>query len=252
MAKDVVYLENVTVDFSGFKALNNVSFWVRNGELRFLIGPNGAGKTTLLDVICGRVQPAEGRVFFDDRAMEIRHIQPHRVARSGISRKFQTPSVFGKLTVWENLELSLPKNRAVFESLAHRLDARDREQIETALEQTGLTPLRGTPAERLSHGQKQWLELGMTMVQSPKLLLVDEPVAGMTQDERMRTGRMLAELARERSVLVVEHDMHFVETFSSTVTVLHEGQVLCEGAFAKVSRDPRVLEVYLGRAGEGA
>jgi urea transport system ATP-binding protein len=250
MTKDILYIEAVTVDFNGFKALNSVNLIMDRGELRFLIGPNGAGKTTLLDVICRKIVPQSGRIVFDGER-EMGRLPVHKVARLGISRKFQAPSVFSNLTVRENMELAYPRNRDVFSSLFHFLAPGETDEIEHTLERVGLADLGQKLASRLSHGQKQWLEIALTLLQKPKLLLVDEPVAGMTGQERIRTGELLQAIAQETSVLVVEHDMNFVKTFSTTVTCLHEGSVLCEGSFEKVSTDARVMEVYLGRGGKG-
>jgi len=249
MAGTIIYIENATVDFSGFMALNSVNFFVDTGELRFLIGPNGAGKTTLLDVICGKVRPVSGKVIFEDN-VDICRLSEHMIARQGISRKFQAPSVFGNLTVYENMELSLTTHRGFFSSLFHKMSTEDEQKIFSVLKMVGLDEKSKERAGALSHGQKQWLELAMTIIQEPRLLLVDEPVAGMTGNERMRTGEILLEIAGTRSVLVVEHDMNFVKQFAKKVTVLHEGRVLCEGTFDRVKNDPVVIDVYLGRGGE--
>lgn len=249
MANDIIYLENITVDFNGFKALNNVNFFMDRGELRFVIGPNGAGKTTLLDVICRKVSQQTGRMFFDGD-VEIDKMTIPEVARLGISRKFQAPTVFSNLTVGENMELAFPKNREVFSSLLHNLAPHEDEEIAEVLNLIGLEKKKNHQAATLSHGQKQWLEIGLTLLQKPKLLMVDEPVAGMTAHERVLTGELLTKVAQGCSVLVVEHDMNFVKTFSKRVTVLHEGSVLCEGNFERISTDPGVIEVYLGRGRE--
>ncbi|MBI5043398.1 MAG: urea ABC transporter ATP-binding protein UrtD [Nitrospirae bacterium] len=249
MAGTIVYMEDVTVDFSGFKALNRVNFFIDKGELRFLIGPNGAGKTTLLDVICGKVRPEKGRVVFGDDT-DILRLSEHRIARCGISRKFQTPSIFANLTVFENMELSLKRKRGIFSSLFYTMNSKDMHKIFSTFEVVGLKGEAHQKAGSLSHGQKQWLELAMTIIQEPMLLLVDEPVAGMTGKERSRTGEILMEIAKEKSVLVVEHDMNFVRHFARKVTVLHEGGILCEGTFEHVKNDPVVIDVYLGRGGE--
>lgn len=249
MAGTIIYLEDVTVDFNGFKALNGVNFYVETGELRFLIGPNGAGKTTLLDVICGKTKPKIGRVVFGE-SVEIPRLNEHQIARCGVSRKFQSPSIFARLTVLENMELALKGGKGIFSSLASATGPADLEKIFSVLANVGLEGNARQPAESLSHGQKQWLEFGMTLLQEPELLLVDEPVAGMTGRERIRTGEILLEIARDRSVLVVEHDMNFVQQFARKITVLHEGSVLCEGSFQHVKNDPDVISVYLGRGGE--
>jgi urea transport system ATP-binding protein len=239
----IVYLEGVTVSFEGFKALNNLNFIMGRGELRVVIGPNGAGKTTLLDVICGRVKPVEGRVIFGEMT-EIRGMEEHRIARLGVARKFQTPSVFHRLTVRENLELAARPDKGAFASLAGRGRGPD---VSGMLDEIGLAAKADEPAGMLSHGEKQWLEIGMAVVQNPKLVLVDEPVAGMSDEETGRTAELLEAIARERSVLVIEHDMEFVRRIARTITVMHEGAVLCEGPLDKVQSDPRVAEIYLGR-----
>jgi urea transport system ATP-binding protein len=245
----IIYMEDVTVDFSGFKALNKVNFFMDKGELRFLIGPNGAGKTTLLDVICGKTKPTDGRVIFKN-GVDICGLSEFRIARCGVSRKFQTPTVFENLSVFENMELSLRNRYGILSSFFHSLHKEEEEKIHHVLSATDLYGKRDEKAGALSHGEKQWLEIGMTIMQDPELLLVDEPVAGMTGKERTRTGEMLMDIARDRSVLVVEHDMNFVKRFAKTVTVLHEGRLLCEGTFEKVQNDPVVIDVYLGRGGE--
>ena len=249
MAGTIIYLENVTVDFDGFKALNKVDFSVDMGELRFLIGPNGAGKTTLLDVICGKTKPEGGRVIFGED-VDILRLKEHQIVRCGISRKFQTPSIFAHLTVFENMELSLKKAKGFFSSFDSSVSQTDREQIFSILAIVGLKGNAHQEGGFLSHGEKQWLEFGMTLIQEPKLLLVDEPVAGMTGQERTQTGEILLEIARDKAVLVVEHDMNFVKQFARKITVLHEGRVLCEGSFEHVKKDPEVISVYLGRGGE--
>lgn len=249
MAGTIIYLEDVTVDFLGFKALNKVNFCVDVGELRFLIGPNGAGKTTLLDVICGKTKPEVGRVIFGE-GVDILRLKEHEIARCGISRKFQTPSIFGHLTVLENMELSLRRAKGIFSSFHSTPCQMEQDTIFSILEIVGLEGNAHQKGESLSHGQKQWLEIAMTLLQEPKLLLVDEPVAGMTGRERTRTGGILLEIARDKSVLVVEHDMNFVRQFARKITVLHEGRVLSEGSFEHVKNDPDVISVYLGRGGE--
>ena len=248
-AVTIIYMEDVTVDFSGFKALNKVNFFMDKGELRFLIGPNGAGKTTLLDVICGKTKPTEGRVVFKD-GVNICGLSEYKIARCGVSRKFQTPTVFENLTVFENMALALRNRGGLLSSFFSSERDEDVEKIRRMLETTELHEKRDQKAGFLSHGEKQWLEIGMTMMQEPELLLVDEPVAGMTGKERTRTGEMLMDIAKDRSVLVVEHDMNFVKRFAETVTVLHEGRFLCEGTFERVQNDPVVIDVYLGRGGE--
>jgi urea transport system ATP-binding protein len=247
-----VYLEDVTVDFDGFTALRDLNFYMDHRELRVVIGPNGAGKTTLLDVISGKVRPTAGRVIFGKHT-DLAALSEHEIAGLGVGRKFQTPSVFANLTVRDNLGLSLARpGKGVLGTLRWRMDGAQRGRVDAALEAIGLAEVADRRAGGLSHGQKQWLEIGMVLVQQPALLLVDEPVAGMTDEETERTGRLLQEVARERAVLVIEHDMEFVRSIARTVTVLHEGAVLCEGPVEQVQRDERVVEVYLGRSREPA
>jgi urea transport system ATP-binding protein len=244
----IIYLEDVTVDYDGFKALDRLNFFMDPRELRVVIGPNGAGKTTLLDVISGRVKPEHGRVIFG-RSTDLTVLGENRIAALGIGRKFQTPSVFVNLSVWENVELSLRRpSKGVLATLLDRDGAEARDRIAATLDTVGLGAKARVPAGALSHGEKQWLEIGMVMAQDPELLLVDEPVAGLTEEETARTGDLLMSIAAERSVLVIEHDMEFVRQIARTVTVLHQGAVLCEGSVEQVQSDPRVLEVYLGRA----
>jgi urea transport system ATP-binding protein len=246
----IIYLEEVTVEYDGFKALNALNFFMDYKELRVVIGPNGAGKTTLLDVITGKVQPSAGRVIFGKRT-DLVGRRENEIASLGVGRKFQTPSIFANLTVRENLELALARaSKGVFATIRARLDGGQRARVEATLDAIGLAAEAGLRAGGLSHGQKQWLEIGMVIVQDAELLLVDEPVAGMTDEETEKTGRLLQEVARERAVLVIEHDMEFVRSIARTVTVLHEGSVLCEGPVDEVQKDERVLEVYLGRKRE--
>ncbi len=242
----IVYLENVTVSFDGFQALRGVDFYVEPRGLRALIGPNGAGKTTLLDVICGKVKPEAGRVIFGHKT-DLSRLQEHQIAMLGIGRKFQTPAVFKQLTLFENLVLALRQPRGVLSTLRSTLRPAQIATIQETLQTLGLLSKAHTKAGALSHGEMQWLEIGMVMVQEPALLLLDEPVAGMSKEEREKTGELLQRLARECAVLVVEHDMEFVRQTAHRVTVLHEGRVLCEGSVEHVQRDPRVVEVYLGR-----
>ena len=244
----IIYLENVTVDFDGFKALNDLSFFMDHRELRVVIGPNGAGKTTLLDVISGKVQPAAGRVIFGKHT-DLVGRRENDIAGLGIGRKFQTPSIFANLSVRENLELSLARpSKGVMATLRARLDGGQRDRIDETLDTIGLAGRGEQRAGGLSHGEKQWLEIGMVIVQQAELLLVDEPVAGMTDEETARTADLLQSIARERAVLVIEHDMEFVRSLARKVTVLHEGRVLCEGSVDQVQQDDRVREVYLGRS----
>jgi urea transport system ATP-binding protein len=248
----IIYLENVTVDYDGFKALDRLNFYMDHRELRVLIGPNGAGKTTLLDVISGKVTPSAGRVIFG-RNMSLVGRREDEIAGLGIGRKFQTPSIYANLTVCQNLELSLHRpSKGVLATLRHRLDAAGRRRIGAALETVNLAGRGGERAGGLSHGEKQWLEIGMVLVQQAKLLLVDEPVGGMTDEETERTAGLLRAVAEERAVLVIEHDMEFVRSIARRVTVLHEGSVLCEGSVAEVQQDERVTQVYLGRSRDAA
>jgi urea transport system ATP-binding protein len=247
MSDAIVYLEDVTVAYDGFKALDRLNFFMDRRELRVVIGPNGAGKTTLLDVISGRVKPEHGRVIFG-RSTDLTALSENQIAALGIGRKFQTPSVFVNLTVWENVELSLRRpSKGVLATLLDRDSADVRARIAATLATVGLDGKAGRLAGVLSHGEKQWLEIGMVMAQDPELLLVDEPVAGLTEEETARTGELLLSIAAERSVLVIEHDMEFVRQIARTVTVLHQGTMLCEGPVEQVQNDPRVLEVYLGQ-----
>jgi len=242
----ILYLDGVSVSFDGFKALNNLSFYVLAGELRAIIGPNGAGKTTMMDVVTGKTRPDTGDVFFNG-GIDLTKLGEARIANLGIGRKFQKPTVFENQTVTENLELALKGNRKVFESLFFRLSARQKDRIGEILETTNLTGCRGNQAGSLSHGQKQWLEIGMLLMQDPELLLVDEPAAGMTDAETEQTAVLLKEIAQSHSVVVVEHDMEFVRALDCRVTVLHEGTMLAEGSLDLVQKDPKVIEVYLGR-----
>ena len=246
----IIYCEDVTVDYDGFKALSRLNFFMDRKELRVVIGPNGAGKTTLLDVISGRVKPAAGRVIFGHHTDLIK-MRENEIAASGIGRKFQTPSVFVNLSVRDNVELSLRRaSKGVFATLIDREAAGARARIDGTLDTVGLMAKAEWMAGALSHGEKQWLEIGMVIAQDPELLLVDEPVAGMTEEETTRTGELLQSIAADRSVLVIEHDMEFVRQIARKVTVLHQGTVLCEGPVDQVQSDPRVLEVYLGHRKE--
>jgi len=244
--RPILYLDGITVAFDGFRALNALSFYVEPGEMRAVIGPNGAGKTTMMDVITGRTRPDQGRAVFDGEIDLTRHDEA-AIAGFGIGRKFQKPTVFENLDVEDNLVLALAGPRNPFRVLVDRLDGERRRRIDELLETVGLADRRHDSAGVLSHGQKQWLEIGMLLAQEPRLLLVDEPAAGMTDEETGATARLLKEIARDRSVVVVEHDMGFVRDLDCKVTVLHEGSVLAEGAMDRVSRDERVVEVYLGR-----
>jgi len=248
MQGSIIYLDDVTVSFDGFKALQGLNFYMDYRELRVVIGPNGAGKTTLLDVICGRVRPIKGRVVFGMNT-DLTRLREHEIVRLGVGRKFQTPSVFNNLTVFENLELSLrQQKRGVFPLLFASLNPQQLERIEVVLDTIGLASKAYDPAGILAHGEKQWLEIGMVLLQEPELLLIDEPVAGMTDQETAHTAKLLERIAQEHAVLVIEHDMAFVRQIARKITVLHEGRVLCEGSVDEVQNDPRVVEIYLGRA----
>ncbi len=242
----ILYLDGVSVSFDGFKALNVLSLVLQKGEMRAVIGPNGAGKTTMMDVITGKTRPDEGKVIFGNNT-DLTALDEPSIAALGIGRKFQKPTVFEPHTVWDNFMLSLSGDRRPRFTLWARETPGERERIEALLETTKLMEHRHRRAGDLSHGQKQWLEIGMLLAQEPALLLVDEPVAGMTDAETEQTAILLREINKTRSVVVVEHDMHFVRALDVKVTVLHEGGVLSEGTIDHVSSDPRVVEVYLGR-----
>ena len=241
-------VDNISVSFDGFRALDSLTLILDQGELRCIIGPNGAGKTTLMDVITGKTRPDSGSVFLVGDTTDLTHLTEFEIARRGVCRKFQRPTVFQGHTVFENLELALPGKRGVFQSLFARLAAAQRDRIEQILETIGLTDKMHSRAGLLSHGRKQWLEIGMLLAQEPRVLLVDEPVAGMTHGEAERTGDILRRLSGSHTIVVVEHDMEFVRSIASTVTVLHEGRLLAEGTMEQVQNDPRVIEVYLGEA----
>jgi urea transport system ATP-binding protein len=241
----ILYLEAITVSFDGFKALNNLTLYIETGELRCIIGPNGAGKTTMMDVITGKTRPDEGSAWFGQTVDLLARTEPE-IAQAGIGRKFQKPTVFQQHTVFENLELAMAGAKSVWGALFTRLTGAQRDRIEEVLEIIRLTERRQQLAGALSHGQKQWLEIGMLLMQEPQLLLVDEPVAGMTPQETERTAELLLSLAGQHSVVVVEHDMDFVRSIAKKVTVLHEGSVLAEGNMDQVQSDPKVIEVYLG------
>ncbi|MFG6667704.1 urea ABC transporter ATP-binding protein UrtD [Halomonas sp. HNIBRBA4712] len=241
----ILYMEDVTVSFDGFKAINNLNLTIDDGELRCIIGPNGAGKTTMMDIITGKTRPNQGSVWFGSRHNLLQMNEPE-IASLGIGRKFQKPTVFEALSVFENLELAMAADKRILPTLTARLTGEIKDRIDEVLETVGLSTLRFQPAGILSHGQKQWLEIGMLLMQRPRLLLVDEPVAGMTEQEMERTAELLTRLAGKQSVVVVEHDMGFVRSIARKVTVLHQGSVLAEGSMDQVSSDPKVVEVYLG------
>jgi urea transport system ATP-binding protein len=242
----LLHLDGVSVSFDGFRALNALSFMLDNGEMRAVIGPNGAGKTTMMDVITGKTRPDEGSVIFG-ASTDLTRMDEPGIAALGIGRKFQKPTVFEPHRVRNNLLLALKGDRGPLFTLFARETAAERTRVEEILEITGLAAFRDSPAAALSHGQKQWLEIGMLLAQDPRLLLVDEPVAGMTDAETEQTAILLCEINRTRSVVVVEHDMAFVRALDVKVTVLHEGRAIAEGSIDQVSADPRVIEVYLGR-----
>ncbi len=246
VSKDVLlYIEDLSVSFDGFKALNNLNLYINDGELRCLIGANGAGKTTLMDVITGKTRPDEGTVYFGQNVNLLEHSEAE-IAMLGIGRKFQKPTVFEALTVFENLELSLKANKGIWYNLTATLTPAELEAMKDILHTVGLFECKGMKAGALSHGQKQWLEIGMLLSAQPRLLLVDEPVAGMTVQETERTAELLTSLAGDRTVVVVEHDMEFVRSIAKTVTVLHQGSVLAEGTMDEVQNNRDVIEVYLG------
>jgi urea transport system ATP-binding protein len=237
-------VEGLTVSFDGFRAVDDLSLYLNRNEIRVIIGPNGAGKTTLLDLICGRTRASSGSISFNGR--DITHMREYEIVRAGIGRKFQTPSIYEDLTVFENLEISFPRGRSVFGALGFRRDAEVRDRIEEVARTIFLVDQLDRYAELLSHGQKQWLEIGMLLIQEPALMMLDEPVAGMSVSERKKTAELLHQVIQHRSVLVIEHDMGFVEEIAHKVTVLDRGRVLSEGSVAHVKADPKVVEVYLG------
>ena len=242
----VLAVEDLTVSFDGFKAIDGLNLYVEQGELRVIIGPNGAGKTTLLDLICGKTRALKGTIRF--KGMEMTRLPEYKIVRAGIGRKFQTPSIYENLTVLQNLEVSFPRGRSVLGALRFRRDAEVMERIHAVAQEIGLDDLLASPAGLLSHGQKQWLEIGMLLMQDPELLMLDEPIAGMSVRERELTAELLARICRNRSMIVIEHDMAFVKQIAHKVTVMHQGKILAEGSMEKVQQDPRVIDVYLGHA----
>lgn len=241
-----LYLENVSVWFDSFRALNDLSLYVDHGELRCIIGPNGAGKTTLMDVITGKTRPTTGSAYFGQN-LNLAQMSTEQIAEAGIGRKFQKPTLFENFTVLENLLLAAPRNKTVRKSFFSKLSAQTSDALDQTLEQIRLKHLLAKPAGLLSHGQKQWLEIGMLLMQQPELILLDEPVAGMTDAETERTAELCLELKKRHTLVVVEHDMSFIEKISEKVTVLAQGQVLAEGTLAEVQNNPDVIEKYLGR-----
>jgi urea transport system ATP-binding protein len=244
--KVILYLEDITVSFDGFKALNNLTLTIDAKELRCIIGPNGAGKTTMMDVITGKTRPDSGTAFFG-QTLDLTRMSEPEIGRAGIGRKFQKPTIFENHSVFENLELAMKTDKRVRRSLFAEIDDNTRDRIADTLRLIRLGAHAEQLAGRLSHGQKQWLEIGMLLMQEPRLLLLDEPVAGMTDDETERTAELFKSLAGKQSLVVVEHDMAFIEKLGGKVTVLHEGSVLAEGDLATVQANPQVIEVYLGR-----
>ncbi len=247
----ILMLEDVNKAFEGFKAISNLTFYMDDGELRTIIGPNGAGKSTMLDLITGRTKPDEGKIEFGKNT-DLTRLNEHQINRLGIGRKFQTPSVYIDHTVFENIWLSLKGSRGVWATIFARLSSDERDRIHEVLNTVGLSNKADWKAGALSHGQKQWLEIGMLLAQDPKLLLVDEPAAGMTDEETHKTGELLLSLEGKHSIVVIEHDMTFVRQIARKVTVLHQGTVLCEGSVDQVQNDERVIEVYLGRKKKAA
>jgi urea transport system ATP-binding protein len=242
----ILKVEGLEVDFFGFKAISDFHFSLGYGELRFLIGPNGAGKTTLLDVICGKVKPSKGNVYFKENT-DISKQQEHQIAQLGIGRKFQTPSVFATLTIFENLMLSMKQQRGLLSALLAKTTSEQKESLYHRMRMIGLEDKAKEKAGALSHGEKQWLEIGMLLMQEPDLLLLDEPAAGMTDSETAKTGELLHQISENQTIIVVEHDMEFVRQFARTVTVMHEGTLLCEGTMQEIQANDKVAEVYLGR-----
>lgn len=241
----ILYVEGVSKSFDGFKAINDLNLYIEEGELRCIIGPNGAGKSTMMDIITGKTRPDSGTAWFGQTCNLLEMDEPS-IAKAGIGRKFQKPTVFENLSVDENLELAMKAPKTVWTTFRGRFNSEQQDMREHVLELTNLKELRARPGRVLSHGQKQWLEIAMLLMQKPKLLLVDEPVTGMTRQEMEKTGELLVSLAGSHSVIVVEHDMDFVRSIARKVTVLHQGHVLSEGTMDQVQSDPKVVEVYLG------
>jgi urea transport system ATP-binding protein len=239
-----LYIEDLTVSFDGFKAIDSLNLYIDKDELRVIIGPNGAGKTTLLDLICGKTRASAGSIRFKDE--ELTKKPEHEIVRSGVGRKFQTPSIYENLSVFQNLEVSFPKGRSVFGALAFERTEEVLERVRKVAEEIGLADKLETEAGLLSHGQKQWLEIGMLLMQEPELLMLDEPIAGMSARERELTADLLKRICRNRSMIVIEHDMDFVKQIASKVTVMHQGKILAEGPMDVVQADPKVIDVYLG------
>ncbi len=240
----VLAVEGLTVSFDGFKAVDDLSFYIDENEIQVIIGPNGAGKTTVLDLICGRTKATSGSIKF--RGKELTTMREDRIVHAGVGRKFQTPSIYEDLTVFENLEISFPRGRSVWGALAFKRDKEVIERVREIAAMIFLADLLDLKAAYLSHGQKQWLEIGMLLIQDPELLMLDEPVAGMSVSERKKTAELLKLIIKDRSVIVIEHDMKFVEDIADRVIVLHQGKILSQGTMEKVQADPKVIDVYLG------
>ncbi len=240
----VLAIEDLTVSFDGFKAIDALTLYVDRGELRVIIGPNGAGKTTLLDLICGKTRASAGSIKFKNQ--EMTRLAEHKIVRAGVGRKFQTPSIYENLSVFKNLEVSFPQGRSVLGALGFRCTDEVKERVQSVATEIGLADALDTEAGLLSHGQKQWLEIGMLLMQEPELLMLDEPIAGMSVRERELTADLLQRICKGRSVIVIEHDMDFVKRIAHKVTVMHQGKILAEGSMEKVQADPKVIDVYLG------
>ena len=240
-----LYIEDLTVSFDGFKAVDNLSLYVDEGEIRVIIGPNGAGKTTVLDLICGKTRATSGSIKFRDR--ELTKLKEHEIIESGVGRKFQNPSIYEELTVFENLELSYPKGKGVIGTLFFRRNEEIYQKVLETADTIFLGDKINTKAGLLSHGQKQWLEIGMLLIQNPSLLMLDEPVAGMSVSERIQTAELLRKIIKGRSAIVIEHDMKFVEEIADRVTVMHQGKLLAEGSMNSIKKNQKVIDVYLGQ-----
>jgi len=240
----VLYIEGLTVSFDGFKAIDSLNLYVDKNELRVIIGPNGAGKTTLLDLICGKTKASTGSIQFKDQ--ELTKKSEHAIVRSGVGRKFQTPSIYENLSVFQNLEVSYPQGRSVLGALGFKCTDEVKAKVQVVAEEIGLATKLEMEAGLLSHGQKQWLEIGMLLMQEPELLMLDEPIAGMSAKERELTADLLKRICKGRSMIVIEHDMDFVKQIASKVTVMHQGKILAEGTMDQVQSDPKVIDVYLG------
>ena len=240
----VLSVEDLTVSFDGFKAIDSLNLYVDQNELRVIIGPNGAGKTTLLDLICGKTRASTGSIKFKNS--EMTKLPEYQIVRSGIGRKFQTPSIYENLSVFQNLEVSFPRGRGVFGALFFKRTEEVKNQVQAVADEIGLGGQLDTEAGLLSHGQKQWLEIGMLLMQDPELLMLDEPIAGMSVRERELTAELLQRICKGRAMIVIEHDMEFVKRIADKVTVMHQGKILAEGSMEKVQADPRVIDVYLG------